>query len=337
MWHRLVNATVQRKETMKTLVKMAALLSIAILVSVTHAQSYPNKPIRLVCPFPPGGAVDIASRTVAQALTQQLGQPVTVENRPGAGGNIGAEVVAKSPADGYTLLMATSNILAINPLLYAKLPFDSLADFAPVAIVVSVSNVLVLHPSVPATSVQELIALAKAQPGNLTYGSSGNGTSMHLSGEMFKMMTGVEMVHVPYKGAAPSMVDLLAGRVNMIFDSIPSALPQIKAGKLRALAVTGAKRTHSLPDLPTIAEAALPGYETAIWFGVVAPAGTPPEIVRRLNSELAKAAATAEFRERLSSHGFDVTSSTPEQMADSLRSEMARWGKVVKATGMRVD
>jgi tripartite-type tricarboxylate transporter receptor subunit TctC len=322
---------------MNLLSKALAVVAFALLTLGAQAQSYPNKPIRLVCPFPPGGAVDIASRAVAQALTQQLGQPVTVDNRPGAGGNIGAEIAAKSPADGYTLLMATSNILAINPVLYSKIPFDSLKDFAPVSIVVVVSNVLVLHPSVRANSVQEVIALAKAQPGKLTYASSGNGTSMHLAGELFKSMAGVDMVHIPYKGAAASMVDLLAGRVNMVFDSLPAALPNIKAGKLRALAVTGAKRSQFLPELPTIAEAALPGYETGIWFGIVAPAGTPPEIISRLNAELVKAAASTEFRERLTRHGFEVVSSTPEEMADSVRSEMAKWGKVVKALGMRVD
>ena len=322
---------------MNFLSKALAAVAFALLTLGAQAQSYPNKPIRLVCPFPPGGAVDIASRAVAQALTRQLGQPVTVDNRPGAGGNIGAEIAAKSPADGYTLLMATSNILAINPVLYAKIPFDSFKDFAPVSIVVVVSNVLVLHPSVPANSVQELIALAKEQPGKLTYASSGNGTSMHLAGELFKSMAGVDMVHIPYKGAAASTVDLLAGRVNMVFDSLPAALPNIKAGKLRALAVTGAKRSQFLPELPTIAEAALPGYETGIWFGIVAPAGTPPEVISRLNAELVKAAASTEFRERLTGHGFEVVSSTPEQMADSVRSEMAKWGKVVKALGMRVD
>ena len=322
---------------MNVLSKALGVAAFALVTLGAQAQTYPGKPIRLVCPFPPGGAVDIASRAVAQALTQQLGQPVTVDNRPGAGGNIGAEIAAKSPADGYTLLMATSNILAINPVLYSKIPFDSLKDFAPVSIVVEVSNVLVLHPSVPANSVPEVIALAKQQPGRLTYASSGNGTSMHLAGELFKSMAGVDLVHIPYKGAAASTVDLLAGRVNMVFDSLPPALPNIKAGKVRALAVTGAKRSQFLPDLPTIAEAALPGYETAIWFGIVAPAGTPPEIVARLNAELVKAAASTEFRERLARHGFDVVSSTPEQMAESVRSEMAKWGKVVKALGMRVD
>ena len=322
---------------MKLLHKLIVVLALAAPASGAQAQTYPNKPIRLVCPFPPGGAVDIASRSVAQALSQQLGQPVTVDNRPGAGGNIGAEIVAKAAPDGYTLLMATSNILAINPALYSKVPFDSLKDFAPISIVVSLNNVLVLNPSVPYKSVAEVIAAAKAQPGKLTYASSGNGTSIHLSGELFKSMAGVDMLHIPYKGSAPAVTDLLAGQVNMMFDNIPSSLPHIKAGKLRALAVTGSKRASSLPDLPTIAEAAIPGYESYVWFGVVAPAGTPPEIIKRLNTELAKAAVTPDFRDRLTGQGYDVLSTTPEQMTESIRSEMIKWGKIVKASGARVD
>jgi len=322
---------------MNLLRRLILLLALAVTALGAQAQTYPNKPIRLVCPFPPGGAVDIASRSVAQALSQQLGQPVTVDNRPGAGGNIGAEIVAKAAPDGYTLLMATSNILAINPALYSKVPFDSLKDFAPISIVVSLNNVLVLNPGVPYKSVQEVIAAAKAQPGKLTYASSGNGTSIHLSGELFKSMAGVDMLHIPYKGSAPAVTDLLAGQVNMMFDNIPSSLPHIKAGKLRALAVTGSKRAHSLPELPTIAEAGIPGYESYVWFGVVAPVGTPPEIVKRLNAELAKAAATPEFRDRLTGQGYDVLSTTPEQMTASIRSEMDKWAKVVKASGAKID
>ena len=322
---------------MKLLQKLMVVLALAAPGLDAQAQTYPNKPIRLVCPFPPGGAVDIASRSVAQALSQQLGQPVTVDNRPGAGGNIGAEIVAKAAPDGYTLLMATSNILAINPALYSKVPFDSLKDFAPISLVVSLNNVLVLNPGVPYKSVPEVIAAAKAQPGKLTYASSGNGTSIHLSGELFKSMAGVNMLHIPYKGSAPAVTDLLAGQVNMMFDNIPSSLPHIKAGKLRALAVTGSKRASSLPDLPTIAEAAIPGYESYVWFGVVAPAGTPPEIIKRLNAELAKAAVTPEFRDRLTGQGYDVLSTSPEQMTASIRSEMDKWGKIVKASGAKID
>jgi tripartite-type tricarboxylate transporter receptor subunit TctC len=322
---------------MMRICRLIGIFSLAVFALGAQAQSYPSKPIRIVCPFPPGGAVDIASRSVAQALTQQLGHPVTVDNRPGAGGNIGAEIVAKSAPDGYTLLMTTSGIMAINPALYSKIPFDPLKDFAPVSIVVSLNNVLVVNPALPYKSVKEVIAAAKAQPGKLTYASSGNGTSIHLSGELFKSMTGVDMLHIPYKGSAPAVTDLLAGQVNMMFDNIPSSLPHIKAGKLRALAVTGSKRSPLLPDLPTIAEAGVPGYDSYVWFGVVAPAGTPPEIVKRLNAELAKAAETPEFRDRLTGQGYDVLSTTPEQMADSIRSELTKWGKVVKASGARVD
>ena len=322
---------------MKLLHSLMVAIAFAVLAPSAYAQSYPNKPIRLVCPFPPGGAVDIASRALAHELTQTLGQPVTVDNRPGAGGNIGADIVAKSPADGYTLLMTTSGIMAINPALYSKLSFDPLKDFASVSTVVSLNNVLVLNPNVPYKSVREVIAAAKAQPGKLTYASSGNGTSIHLSGELFKSMTGVDMLHIPYKGSAPAVTDLLGGQVNMMFDNIPSSLPHIKAGKLRALAVTGAKRSQLLPDLPTIAEAGVPGYDSYVWFGVVAPAGTPPEIVARLNAALVKTAATPSFHDRLTEQGYDVASSTPEQMAASIRAEIAKWGKIVKASGAKVD
>ena len=322
---------------MKLLHKLMVVVALAAPALCAQAQTYPNKPVRLVCPFPPGGAVDIASRAVAHELSQILGQPVTVDNRPGAGGNIGADIVAKSPPDGYTLLMTTSGIMAINPALYSKLPFDPLKDFASVSTVVSLNNVLVLNPNVPYKSVQEVIAAAKAQPGKLTYASSGNGTSIHLSGELFKSMTGVDMLHIPYKGSAPAVTDLLGGQVNMMFDNIPSSLPHIKAGKLRALAVTGAKRSQLLPDLPTIAEAGVPGYDSYVWFGVTAPAGTPPEIIGRLNAAIAKAAVTPSFRDRLTEQGYDVQSSTPEQMTTSIRAEIAKWGKIVKASGARVD
>ncbi len=322
---------------MKLMQKLILAIALAAPALAAQAQTYPNKPIRLVCPFPPGGAVDIASRATAHTLSQVLGQPVTVDNRPGAGGNIGAEITAKSAPDGYTLLMTTSGIMGINPALYSKISFDSIKDFAPVSMLVSLNNVLVLNPSVPAKSVQEVIALAKAQPGKFTYASSGNGTSIHLSGELFKSMTGVDMLHIPYKGSSPAVTDLLAGQVNMMFDNIPSSLPHIKAGKLRALAVTGSKRSQLLPDLPTIAEAGVPGYDSYVWFGIVAPAGTPPEIIARLNAALVKTAATPEFRDRLTGQGYDVLSSTPEQMAASIRSEIDKWGKIVKASGARVD
>ena len=322
---------------MKLLNKLIAIATLAALALGAQAQTYPNKPIRLVCPFSPGGAVDIASRALAHELTQSLGQPVTVDDRPGAGGNIGAEIVAKSTPDGYTLLMTTSGIVAINPALYSKMPFDSLKDFAPVSMVVSLNNVLVVNPTLPYKSVKDVIAAAKAQPGKLTYASSGNGTSIHLSGELFKSMTGVDMLHIPYKGSAPAVTDLLAGQVNMMFDNIPSSLPHIKAGKLRALAVTGSKRSALLPDLPTIAEAGVSGYDSYVWFGVVAPAGTPPALIGRLNAAIVKATAVPAFRDRLTEQGYDVLGSTPEQMTDSSRGEIAKWGKIVKASGAKVD
>jgi tripartite-type tricarboxylate transporter receptor subunit TctC len=245
------------------------------LTLAAHAQSFPSKPIRLICPFPPGGAVDIASRAIAAELSKNLGQTVTVDNKPGAGGNIGGAEAARSAPDGYTIFMTTSGISAINPFLYAKMPFDPMKDLLPVTALVSLNNVLVVHPSVKANSVSELIALAKAQPGAVTYASSGSGTSIHMSAEMLKHLAGINMTHIPYKGSAPAVTDLMGGQVMVMLDNIPSALPHIKAGKLRALATTGAKRDPLLPELPTLAEAGVSGYESGVWFGLAVPAGTP--------------------------------------------------------------
>src|SRR4029453_1006317 len=248
----------------------------------------PPKPVRVVVPFPAGGTTDILARAAAQKLSETWGQQAIVDNRPGAGGNIGAELVAKSAPDGYTLLMGTVGTHAINASLYPKMPYDHVKDFAPVILVAGVPNVLVVHPSLPVNSVQELIAYAKANPGKLNFASSGNGTSIHLSGELFKVMTGVQMTHVPYKGSAPALQDLIGGQVQLMFDNLPPSPPQIKAGKLRALGVTSAARAPALPDLPTIAESGLPGFEASSWFGVLVPAGTPPSIVTKLNAEIAK-------------------------------------------------
>ena len=253
--------------------RLFAAFVLAATAVAAHAQAYPSKAIRLICPFPPGGAVDIASRAIAAELSRTLGQPVTVENRPGAGGNIGGAEAARAAPDGYTLFMTTSGIHAINPVLYSKMTYDPNKDLQPVAALVSVSNVLVVHPSVKANSVAELLALARAQPGKLTYASAGSGTSIHMSGEMFKQLTRTDILHVPYKGSAPAVTDLLGGQVQMMFDNIPSALPHVRAGKLRALATTGAKRDPAFPDLPTIAEAGVPGYEAGVWFGLAVPAG----------------------------------------------------------------
>jgi len=310
---------------------------LALLATGAWGQAYPAKPIRLVVPFPAGGTTDILARAVGQKLTEAWGQPVVVDNRPGAGGNIGAELVAKAAPDGYTLLMGTVGTHAINASLYAKMPYDHIKDFAPVILVAGVPNVLVVNPAVPVNSVQELIAYAKANPGRLNFASSGSGTSIHLSGELFKVMAGVQMTHIPYKGSAPALQDLIGGQVQLMFDNLPSALPQIKGGKLRALAVTSAARAAALPDVPTVAEAGLPGFEASSWFGVLAPAGTPVAIIARLNAEIAKWLASPEAREKLASQGANAAGGSPEDFAKHIAAETAKWQKVVKESGAKVD
>lgn len=312
-------------------------LLLAGLSPLATAQSFPTKPIRLVCPFPPGGAVDIASRAIAAELSKTIGQPVNVENKPGAGGNIGGVEVARAAPDGYTILMTTSGINAINPALYRKMPFDPNKDLAPISALVSLSNVLVVHPSVKAQSVADVLALVRTQPGQITFASSGSGTSIHMSGEMFMFLTGTKMVHVPYKGSAPALTDLMGGQVQMMFDNIPSALPHIRSGKLRALATTGAQRDPALPDLPTIAEAGVKGYEAGVWFGLAAPSGTPPEVIARLSSEAIKGTKSPEFVKRMSELGYLMIGSTPERMASMLQEELARWVPVVKASGAQAE
>jgi tripartite-type tricarboxylate transporter receptor subunit TctC len=301
------------------------------------AQPYPGKPLRLICPFPPGGAVDIASRATSAELTKILGQPVAVENKPGAGGNLGGADAARSAPDGYTLFMTTSGIQAINPALYAKMPFDPNKDLAPVAPLVSLNNVLVVHPSVPAKSVKEVIDLAKKEPGKWTYASSGNGTTIHMSGAMFTQLTGTDILHIPYKGSAPAVTDLLAGQTHMMFDNIPSALPHIKAGKLRALATTGAKRDAALPDLPTLAEAGVKNYESGVWFGLSVPAGTPRDIIQRLNAAALQVTKAPDFIKRMTDLGYNIIPGTPEDMERMLKAEIARWTPIVKASGAKVD
>jgi tripartite-type tricarboxylate transporter receptor subunit TctC len=318
-------------------VSRAFALALAFAVSAASAQNYPTKPIRLICPFPPGGAVDIASRATSAELTKILGQAVAVENKPGAGGNLGGADAARSAPDGYTVFMTTSGIQAINPALYAKMPFDPNKDLAPVAPLVSLNNVLVVHPSVPAKSVKEVIDLAKKQPGKWTYASSGNGTTIHMSGAMFTQLTGTDILHIPYKGSAPAVTDLLAGQTHMMFDNIPSALPHIKSGKLRALATTGAKRDPALADLPTVAEAGVKGYESGVWFGLSVPAGTPREIIQRLNGAALQATKSPDFIKRMTDLGYNIIPGTPEQMESMLKTEVARWAPVVKASGAKVD
>jgi tripartite-type tricarboxylate transporter receptor subunit TctC len=314
-----------------------ALATLAAGTSGALAADYPSRPVRLVVPFSAGGTSDFLARTIAEKLGGALGQPVIIDNKPGAGGNIGSDIVAKADPDGYTLLLGTVGTHAINSSLYKKMPYDAGKDFAPVTLVAAVPNMLVVHPSLPVKSVQELIALGKAKPGTLSFASSGHGSSIHLSGEMFKSLTEVDMLHVPYKGSSPAVSDLLGGQVNMMFDNMPSSLPHVKAGKLRALAVTSATRSPAMPDLPTLAESGIKGYDAAAWFGILAPAGTPPEVVRNLNAEIIKVLKMPEVTARLSAQGAVPTTNTPEQFAAYIKSETAKWANVVKASGAQID
>ena len=322
---------------MRGMLRWALCALFACIATVASAQSYPNRTIRLVVPFPAAGTTDILARAAAQKLTEAFGQSVVVDNRPGAAGNIGADLVAKSAPDGYTLLMGTVGTHAINPSLYSKMPYDHVKDFVPVVLVAGVPNVLVVNPALPVNSVADLIKLAKDKPGQINFASSGSGTSIHLSGELFKTMAGVDITHVPYKGSSPALVDLIGGQVQIMFDNLPSALPQIKAGKLRAIAVTSLKRAPVLPDVPTISESGLPGFEASSWFGVLAPAGTPAPIVARINAEVNKWLQSADARERLLSQGAEAAGGTPEQFAHHIRAESEKWAKVVKASGAKVD
>ena len=309
----------------------------ALFAAGVTAQAYPTKPKRIVVPFPAGGTTDVLARAAAQKLAETLGQPAVVDNRPGAGGNIGAELVAKSAPDGYTLLMGTVGTHAINPGLYPKLPYDHVKDFAPVILVAGVPNVLVINPALPVNSVPELIAYAKANPGKLNFASSGNGTSIHLSAELFKTMAGVQMTHVPYKGSAPALQDLVGGQVQLMFDNLPSSLALIKGGKLKALAVTSGARAAALPDVPTLAESGLPGFEASSWFGLLAPTGTPSSVIAKLNGEIAKWLATPEAKEKLLAQGANAAGGTAEEFAQFIAAETAKWQKVVKESGAKVD
>jgi len=312
------------------------LFAAVLCTGAAHAQNYPTKPIRFILPFPPGGGTDTLARIVGQKLTENLGQTMVMDNRPGAGANIGAEIAAHSAPDGYTIVMG--NIAhTINATLYRKLGYDLVKDFAPVTLLASVPNILVVHPSVPAKSVQELIALAKAKPGQLNYASSGSGSSAHLAGELFKNLAGVDLVHIPYKGGGPAVISLIAGESAIGFATMPSVLPHVKAGKLRALAVTTAKRSPAVPDLPTIAEAGVPGYEANTWYGVLAPAKTPASIVGRLHDEFLNIMRSADIRERIAVHGYEPETNTPQEFAAFIKSEIIKWGKVVKAAGIHAD
>ena len=305
--------------------------------SASSASSYPDRPIRFVVPLAPGGAVDIAARAVAQELATSLRQQVVVDNRAGGGGNIGAEIVAKAPPDGYTMVMGSSSNFGVNPTLYKNLPYDAVRDFAPVTLVSFAPNALYVHPSVPANTVKELVALAKAKPGTLNFASSGQGGSGHLAGELFKMVTGVDIVHVPYKGTGQALADTVGGQVQMQFGSVIAVLPHVKAGKLRALAVTVRKRVPALPQVPTMAEAGYPAVETTVWNGVLVPAKTPRPIVDRLNAEIVAILKRPEVRERFAAQGAEAVGSTSAEFAAHIRREIDKWGKVVRAAGLTVN
>ena len=312
----------------------AMLLAAAIDVS---AQPYPNRPVRMIVPFPPGGSTDIVARVIAQKLSERLGQQVVVDNRGGAGGIIGMDLVAKAAPDGYTVLMDTSITHTVGVSLYSKLPYNVLTDFAPVSMAASVPLLMAIHPSVPAKSVKELIAHAKANPGKLNYSSPGNGTSGHLAAEMFKSIAGVDIVHVPYKGGGPAVTDLIAGQVQLIIISAVAVLPHVKSGKLRALAITSTARAPNLPDIPTVAESGVAGYDVVLWYGMFVPRNTPRAIVMRLNQEVVALVQTAEFRERLASEGGRAVGNTPEEFDKIVRQDVAKWAQVVKQAGIKVD
>ena len=304
---------------------------------ITAAQSYPSKPIRLVVPFPPGGSLDVVARAIGQKLSEAWGQPVVIDNRPGAGGNIGADLVAKSAPDGYTILEGALSTHAVNVSLYGKMPYDPVKDFAPITLVAITPNVLVVNPAFPVNSVPELIAYAKAHPGKLSFGSGSNGSAGHLAGELFKSEAGVDMVHVPYKGGAPALQALLAGDTQLMFDNLANSTPQLKAGKLKALAVTTAKRSALAPELPTLAETGLPGFDIYTWWGFMAPAGTPKEIVAKWNAEVARILGTPEMKQFFAQQGAEPAPTTPEQFAALIKSEIPKYAKIVKASGAKVD
>jgi len=321
------------------MIRLAVLLLslLAVASAPALAQPYPTKPLRLIAPAPPGSPVDIRARWVAEKLAPALAQPIVVENKAGAGGNIGTEAAAKSGADGYTLVIVHQGTLAINPHIYGRTGYDAVADFAPITRLLESVLMLAVHPQVPAHSVADLLRLAREQPGRLSYGSSGIGTPPHMAAELFRKMAGIDVQHVPYKGATPALTDLIAGRVAFTIDSFTMQLPQVKAGKLRALAVTGVKRAASAPDVPTFSEAGLAGYDYRSWMGVAAPAGTPKEIIARLNAELVRALSTAEARAWFQAQGAEVVADTPEEFAAVIRAEHARWGAIIREAGIRVE
>ena len=331
-----------RRCALSTMAALALGAMTALATTAVQAQSgWPNKPVRIVVPFAPGGTTDILARALVPDLSAALGQQFIVDNRAGAGGNVGADIVAKSPGDGYTLLMGTVGTHGINRALYAKLPYDPIKDFVPITLVAAVPNVMVMNADkarqMGVKNVQDFIRVAKANPGKMNMASSGNGTSIHLAGELFKSMTGTDLLHVPYKGSAPAMTDLLGGQISIMFDNMPSAIQHVRSGKLRPIAVTTAKRSPELPDVPTIAEAGVPGYEAMSWFGMFAPATTPQPVLDKLNAALVKVLNQPDVKKKIAEQGGDVVAETPEQFAAFIKAETAKWGKVVKDSGATVD
>jgi tripartite-type tricarboxylate transporter receptor subunit TctC len=307
-----------------------------VLSACVYAQPYPSKPIRLIAPFAAGGGADYVARVAGQKIGAALGQPVVIDNRGGAGGAIGTELAARSPADGYTLLLGSQGPFAILPVISPRLAYDPIRDFAPVTVVCSFPFVLVVYPALPVKSVQELIALAQAKPGQLNFGSPGNGSTTHLANELLKVLAKIDVVHVPYKGVAPAVADVLAGQLQFMSGDLSTLMPQVKAGKLRALAITGAKRSPLVPELPTVAEAGLPGYEASGWFGVIAPASTPREIVARLNAVLVAGLTQTDARERLAALGGEVVANTPTEFAARIKEDLAKWRKLVTTIGLKM-
>ena len=323
---------------MRRALRLFVAVALAGACAAASAQdAYPSKPVRMVVGFPPGQATDIVARAVAQRLTDSLGQSVFVDNRPGAAGIIGTEVAIKAGADGYTLLMSSSGPLAVNPGLYAKLPYDPLRDLAPITLVASVPLFLVAHPSLPANNVPDLIALAKQRPGQINYASGGSGVTNHLVMEMFKSAAGVDLVHVPYKGGPPALTDLIAGQVSVMFETGPGALPHVRSGKLKALATGGIRRSVAMPELATVAEQGIAGFDGVAWIGFVAPAGTPRPIVDRLHAETVKILALPDVRERFVSQGAEPVGNSPDEFGAYIKAEIAKWGKVIRESGAKVD
>lgn len=316
--------------------RSAALLLIAVAMPV-QAQSYPAKPIRMVVPSAPGSGPDLIARLVAQKLGEALGRPVVTDPRPGAGGSLGAEIAAKSPPDGYTLIMGSAGSHSVNSALYPKLPYDAVRDFAPIVLVSSAPNILIVHPSLPVKSAKDLIAIAKARPGDLTFGSGGNGSTAHLSGELFRSMANVKMVHVPFKGAPSAVLGVITGEISLAILNLPPALPHVKSGKLKALGVSTARRSSAVPELPTIAESGLPGYDAGTWYGLLAPAGTPGEIIARLNAETVKILRTDDMKKRIAAEGGEIVGGTPEDFAAVIKRDIEKWTKVVAVSGARAD